>query len=159
MTIPVEAVLQTGAIETRYARAGVGLPILILFPHALTDPLGAQLFAHLAERYRVVAPTIATGVPLSKWLRELIDGLGLVRPTVIVDEALAGALLGFSLVDPGRIAGVVAICRDDADPTSSVGMLLAGHGLLVVAVDTSIEVAQSAMMAAAEIVRFMDGGC
>jgi hypothetical protein len=158
----IEAVLQTGTIETHYLRAGAGEPLLLLFQTALTDPLAAALFAQLSTRYRVVAPRVPAGVggpvmPLSRWLRELVDGLGFVRPTVIGDETLAGALLGFSLVDPGRIRGVVAVCRDDADPATSTGMLHAGHGLLVVAVDTAIEPTRSAELAAAEITRFVDG--
>src|SRR5688500_4011849 len=120
--------LLTAACETHYVRAGAGSPMLLLFPAGLDDALGAALFERLAERYRVVAPVVPAGVggagiPLARWLRELIDGLGLEQPTVVADESLAGALLGFSLVDPARIAGVIAICRDDADPASSVGML------------------------------------
>lgn len=158
----VEAVLQTGTIETRYLRAGAGAPMLLLFQGALTDALGAALFTQLATRYRVVAPRVPVGVggagmPFVKWLRELVDGLGLVQPTAIADESLAGALLGFSLVDPGRVRSVVAVCRDDADPATSVGMLHAAHGLLVVAVDTAVEPAKSAELATAEIVRFVDG--
>lgn len=159
-----EAVLQTGTLETCYQRAGTGAPVLLLFPTGLDgtrDPLGAALFARLATRYRVVAPTVpagvgGAGVPLSKWLRELIDGLGLVLPTMIAEESLAGALLGFSLVDPGRIAGLVAICRDDADPASSVGMLHAARGLLVVAVDAASAIEASAETAMAEIVPFIE---
>jgi hypothetical protein len=96
-------------------------------------------------------------MPFAKWLRELVDGLGLVQPTAIADESLAGALLGLSLVDPGRVGSVVAVCRDDADPATSVGMLHAAHGLLVVAVDTAVEPTKSAELASAEIVRFLDG--
>jgi hypothetical protein len=158
----VEAVLQTGAMETRYRRAGAGVPVLLLFPRGLADVLGAELFTRLSTRYRVVAPVVpdgvgGAGIPRSTWLRALIDGLGLVQPTVVADETLAGALLGFSLVDPGRVGGVVAICRDDADPASSVGTLHAAHGLLVVAVDTASDAASSAEAAMTEIVRFVDG--
>lgn len=158
----VEAVLQTGTIETRYLRAGTGTPILLLFQSTREGSLGAGLFTQLAARYRVVAPRVPDGVgcagmPLARWLRELIDGLGLVQPTAIADESLAGALLGFALVDPGRVGGVVAVCRDEADPATSVGMLHAAHGLLVVAVDTAVDPAKSAEQAMTEIARFVDG--
>src|SRR5688572_22268608 len=90
-----EAVLQTGTIETHYLRAGAGAPLLLLFQTALTDTLAAALFAQLSTRYRVVAPRVPAGVggagmPLSRWLRELVDGLGFVQPTAIADETLAG---------------------------------------------------------------------
>lgn len=165
MTTPaVEAVLQTGATETRYHRAGAGAPLLLLFTGAMTDPLGQALFDRLARRFRVIAPVIPAGVgagapvPIATWLRDLIDGLGLVRPSVVADEALAGALLGFSLIDPGRIDRVVAVCRDHADPASSVGMLHAAHGLLVVSVDAASEAASCADEAVAEMVPFLDAG-
>lgn len=156
-----EAVLQTSTLETRYQRAGTGAPVLLLFPRGTRDPLGAALFSRLTEHYRVVAPTVpdgvgCTGTPLSKWLRDLIDGLGLVQPTMIAEESLAGALLGFSLVDPGRIAGLVAICRDEADPASSVGMLHAARGLLVVAIDAASDAEHAAETAMAEIVPFIE---
>jgi hypothetical protein len=159
MTQACEAVLQTGTTETRYLRAGSGAPILLLFPDE--DALGAALFDRLATRYRVVAPRVPSGVgapgaPLSKWLRELIDGLGIVQPTMVADESLAGALLGFSLVDPGRIGGLVAVCRDDVDPASSVGMLHSARGLLVVSVDDASDAASSAEAAMAEIVPFIE---
>ena len=110
----------------------------------------------------MIAPVIPAGVgagapvPIATWLRDLIDGLGLVRPSVVADEALAGALLGFSLIDPGRIDGVVAVCRDHADPASSVGMLHAAHGLLVVSVDAASDAATCADEALAEILPFLD---
>lgn len=158
-----EAVLQTSTTETHYLRAGTGESVLLLFPGGPEDALGAALFSRLATRYRVLAPTVpagvgGTGMPLSKWLRDLIDGLGLVRPTMIAEESMAGALLGFSLVDPGRIGGLVAICRDDVDPTSSVGLLHAARGLLVVAVDAATDAESSAETAMAEIVPFVEAG-
>jgi pimeloyl-ACP methyl ester carboxylesterase len=152
-----EAVLQTGAVETTYTRAGAGKPLLLLFPKGLGDELATALFTRLAERFKVVAPvTPEGGQSLSKWLREVIDGLGLEKPVVVAEETLVGGLLGFALVDPGRVGGVVAVCRDDADPASSVGMVQATQGLLVVAVDTAASLAESAATAASEITRFVD---
>jgi hypothetical protein len=132
----------------------------LLFPKGLGDELATELFNRLAERFKVVAPvTPAPGQPLSKWLREVIDGLGFEKPVVVAEETLVGGLLGFALVDPGRVGGVVAICRDDADPASSVGMVQATQGLLVVAVDTAANLTDSAATATAEIARFIDDEC
>lgn len=162
--IAEEAVLQTGAVETTYTRAGAGKPLLLLFPRGLADELAAELFPRLAARFRVVVPLApaALGGPelsFSRWMRELIDGLGLEKPTLVVDEAHTGVVLGFALVDPGRVRGVVALCRDDADPASSVGMVQATQGLLVVAVDSAAPVAESAATATGEITRFVDDEC
>lgn len=180
---PVEATLQTGATETRYHRAGAGVPVLLLFARAMTDPLGAHLFARLAARFRVIVPVLPAGVgpgepvggdssapaagdrgvpvPVSKWLRDLIDGLGLVQPSVVVDEAHAAALLRFLLVEPDRVGGVVLVCRDHADPARPAAAIedrLAGstHALLVVAVDVAADVAVSAAAAAARMTPFLE---
>ena len=134
--------------------------MLLLFPAGVDDALGGALFERLAQRYRVVAPVVparvgGAGIPLSRWLREVIDGLGLEQPTVVADESFAGALLGFSLVDPARIGNLIAICREDADPASSSGMLQSTRGLLVLAVDAASDPATSADAAVAEIAAFV----
>jgi len=166
-TAPVQAVLQTGTAETHYHRAGVGPPVLLLYAHALTDPLGAALFAALAARFRVIAPTLPAGVggpgaglAISTWLRDLIDGLGLERPAVIADEWLAGPLLGFVLMDRERVGGVAAVCRDRVDPHRPGALEdqleRSAHQLMVVAVDDGVDAVAGAAMAAAQLMPFLD---
>lgn len=166
MTSPaVVAVLQTGATETSYHRAGAGRSLLLLFVRALADPLGAQLFEHLAARFRVIAPVLPAGVgggetpgagrpPVSpsRWLRDLIDGLGLVRPAVVADEWFAGALLGFALMDPHRLGKVIAVRRDEPEQQPEHS----GHGMLFVTVDAAGDVAAEAADAVAQLSPFLD---
>lgn len=170
----VEAVLQTGVTETPYFRAGKGSPVLLLFAEALEDSLGAELFERISERFRVLAPVPPAGVgarrtseigsvaiPVSKWLRDLIDGLGLVRPSVVVDEALAGALLGFFLMDRERVGRVVVVFRDHADPASPTcplesGLAHSDQRLLVVAVDAAVGASIGAADSALRILPFLE---
>lgn len=123
MTTPsFEAVLFAGATETTYRRAGAGKPVLMLFPGGLADPFAARLFEHLAAGARVFSPVQPANVgdghggqdrapAFSAWLRDLIDGLGLVRTTIVADEPVAGAALAFAENEPERVAAVVAVRR------------------------------------------------
>lgn len=108
---PIECVLQTGAVETPYHRAGAGAPVILLFADGLADPVASRLFSSLSEHFRVIAPAVPDGVPFAPWLRDLIDGLGLDRPGLISEEPLAASSLQFSLDDPDRVAGAVAVRR------------------------------------------------
>lgn len=113
---PVEAVLQAGDTETLYRRAGDGPPVLVLCSGALAEPVGGHLFERLALHARVIAAAVPPGVPaadvLAEWLGDLTEGLGLVRPTLVLDEALATDLLDGDA--PDAIAGVVVVGGDDA---------------------------------------------
>lgn len=166
-TAPVLAVLQTAATETTYHRAGVGPPVLLLYAQALVDPLGAALFAALATRWRVIAPELPAGVggaggglAVTAWLRDLIDGLGLERPSVVADEWFAGPLLGFVLMDRERVGGVAAVCRDHVDPHHPGALedqlARSAHRLMVVVVDAAEDPVAGAADAAAQLAPFLE---
>lgn len=170
----VEALLQTGETETAYRRAGSGSPVILLFVRATEDPLGAELFQCLAERFRVIAPAMPVGVgrapasgggraavAVSQWLRDVIEGLGLVRPRVVVDESFAGMLLGFFLMERERVGGVVVVHRDHADPASTACPLEdrlehASQRLLVVSVDAAVDARAGGRRASAQILPFLE---
>jgi hypothetical protein len=103
----IEAVVQTGLVETSYRRAGVGEPVLILAGRTEREA-GDWLFGQLAERFRTIAPVLPGEGELEAWLRGLIDGLGLDRPAVVAATALGAGLLRFMALDPGR-AGRIAL--------------------------------------------------
>jgi len=105
------ALFQAGPTVTAYRRAGSGAPVLLLFPGGGADPLGADVFARLAERFRVVAPDVPDGIPFAAWLRDLIEGLGLERPGIVADGCFAGAARELAREDPERVGRVVAVPR------------------------------------------------
>lgn len=123
-----EATVQTGHIETRYRRCGSGAAVLLLVADHGDGAPGDELLAWLAEHFRVIVPRLPAGVAraadaglpptsVTAWLRDVIDGLGLVRPAIVADEPYALAALHFSATDPERTGGLVALYRDFADPT------------------------------------------
>lgn len=114
----VEAVVWTGGVETPYRRAGGGPAVLLLLWGDGADHGGDSLFTALATEFRVIAPLRLPRVDGSggweSWLRGLIDGLGLDRPPLVVDAALAPEAERCAGVDPGRIRGVVAAGQESA---------------------------------------------
>jgi len=102
----VEAELQVGDETVRYRRAGTGAPILLLQvrrpgPDGMGEgiEMGKEIevdtFAALARGHRVFQPM--TPIPRSRdhaerWLRGVVEGLGLVTPDVVADPDLAPAL-------------------------------------------------------------------
>jgi hypothetical protein len=131
----VRALVQTGATETHYRRGGEGAVLLLLLAGGIEDSFGREVFARLAQRFRVIAPEVPTGVrggaagagaaepvSLSKWLRDLIDGLGLARPSLVVDEGVGVAALGFTLLDRDRVGALVTLHLDHADPAAPAGL-------------------------------------
>lgn len=140
-------VLRTGTTETQYRRAGQGPPVLLLFPGGTEDELGAQLFDRLAARFRVIAPICPVGVELTSWLRDLIEGLGLIRPAIVADEPFGTASLGLSMREPDRVGAVVVIARVGSDGEEA--------GFLCVRVDPTSDTTTRAAAAEAQILPFL----
>jgi hypothetical protein len=143
---PVEAVLQAGNTEIVYCRAGDGSPVLLLRTGVLAGPLGGRLFERLAMRARVIAPVIPGGAiattVLADWLREVTEGLGLVRPSVVIDEAMAAALLDSDVAASERFACVVVAIAGDGDADDRAARLVrSGAHVVPVAGDDAAAVA------------------
>jgi pimeloyl-ACP methyl ester carboxylesterase len=100
----VEAVVEAGGQETAYRRAGTGRPVVLLLRAApagtasWTDPL----FTRLAAEFRVVAPALPSSRALTGWVRDLVDGLGLDRPAVVVDASVAAEMVPVVASDDDR---------------------------------------------------------
>jgi hypothetical protein len=132
-----EGELQIGDRVVRYECSGTGRPVLVL---ATGRRARLDLAAALASMGRVVvprppAPTAAPGNALSVWLPPFLDGLGLDRPPVVADGALAEPLLGLLLWDPFRLGPVALLLREDRDMPAGIpasGLLGAiSHPLLL----------------------------
>ena len=99
----VEAVVVIGAAETVYRRAGHGRPVLLL----TDDP---NLFGSLSAGFRVIQPLHVPARPDDRsaaWLRGLIEGLGLDRPTVLAAPAWLDWLHEMARSEPERLGRVV----------------------------------------------------
>ena len=117
----IEAVVQTGSVETVYRRAGCGPAVLLLAARTVGEAAG--LFDRLAECCRVYAPVLPDGAAgagcpgsLELWLRGLIDGLGLTSPAVVARATLAAPLLHFAMADPGRVGRILLLEEGDDAP-------------------------------------------
>ena len=109
----IEAILHTGAVETRYVRAGTGETVLLLLSLPCAEIARSPTLRRLSERRRVIAAAPPPGCDVG-WLRDLIDGLGLDRPELTGKRELAPLLLAFAEAHPERIAWVTLV---DDEPT------------------------------------------
>lgn len=120
-------VVHAGSSTTRYARAGSGTTVVLLMTRPLDhDTAGSALFEALSKRLRVIAPELPARASSARadelrevatWMQEFLDGLGIDRASLVMDEELALTTLGFTLADPARIARIALISRSDLDPT------------------------------------------
>lgn len=112
-SLPAWATIRAGSLETRYARAGVGRPVLLLAtPHG--ELPAAALFTALARECRVFAPRLPRAggredTETPAWLRGLIDGLGLQRPAVIAAPGYAELARDFAINDSDRVGGLILL--------------------------------------------------
>ncbi len=109
----VEAIVQIGEVETPYRRAGRGRATLLLLD--ATQPDRDRVFRRLAAEGLVIEPLVlpdATDWP--RWLRGVVDGLGLDRPDLAVSAGLEAGGRSFVETDPDRAGRLLVI--DGVDP-------------------------------------------
>jgi hypothetical protein len=109
----VDAVVQSGGVETPYRRGGSGPAVLLLTRRS--GEIRDRVFARLAGTNRVIEPLSLP--PVSRWpdwLRGVVDGLGLDRPDLVVDPELESGVLELLRGDPDRYGRLVRI--DTLDP-------------------------------------------
>jgi hypothetical protein len=109
------AVVQVGTVETGYRRAGRG-PSVLLLTTAAPDTAD-EVFAALAVHFRVIQPAWPAGLStadVSRWLRGIIEGLGLERPLLLVDAGSEAGAQQLSATLPSLVGAVVS-SRADID--------------------------------------------
>jgi hypothetical protein len=117
----VHACVVVGATDTKYQSAGRGNAVVLL---AADPTTAATLIDRLPRRLRVLAPDMS---PVSmvgpeaadrfdEWLHGFLDALGVAHASLITDSFFAAASLGFSLLDPERVYGVVVLTSNDSRP-------------------------------------------
>jgi hypothetical protein len=121
---PAWATIRAGSLETRYARAGVGRPVLLLAAPDEELP-GSDLFAALARECRVFTPLLPQadgreGTATAAWLQDLVDGLGLEGPAVVAAPPYAELARDFAINDGDRVGGLILLERE-RHPTTSDG--------------------------------------
>lgn len=100
-----QAVIHAGGVETPYLRGGRGPTLLFLGPDRPCREADADLQA-LAESFRVIAPLRpppAGPRDGARWIRDIIDGLGLERPVVVAHAGHEPLLFRVLRRDPERV--------------------------------------------------------
>lgn len=117
-----QAVVDAGDVETEYVRAGRGRVVLYLRATA-ADPDDDELFAALAERFRVIVPQStslgATVAPpdagdsaFTRWLHGFVEGLGILEASLVVEEPLGAEALRFAMARPTLVTRLVILAPD-----------------------------------------------
>lgn len=124
----------------RYRRLGTGKGLLVLAGRegqvrrheargAELEPIGhpvlQQMLARAARCRRVLIPEVpfaADSLTVS-WLREFMDGLGLTRVAMVVDETFGVVALELAMIDHDRIASLVVFSPGEDDNGALAGSL------------------------------------
>ncbi len=115
------ACVVVGSTDTQYQSAGRGDAVVLLAADPATT---ATLLERLPRRLRVLAPDMSPMTTIGpdaadrfdEWLHGFLDALGISRASLISDSFFAAASLGFSLLDPERVYGVVVLRTNESRP-------------------------------------------
>ena len=106
----IEATVQAGDTEIAYRRSGKGRPTILLRGEA-GDPAPDPVLRALASKRMVVEPLglPPTAAERARWLRGVVEGLGLDRPDLVVSEGLAADARRFLAEEPHRVGEVLLL--------------------------------------------------
>lgn len=112
------AVVRVGTTVTEYSRSGSGKPVVVLgLTEALRRCPRSVLQEALSSRFKVILPESSpTPGEFVGWLRAFLDGLGLGRVSLVADDSLGVAAIGFTLIESDRVDHLVLIsgCGPDS---------------------------------------------
>ena len=151
------AVVQAGHTVTSYERTGSGHPVLLLVGKDadIATPFWQAIRKAIGAHFRLVVPDPApTGHDLDQWLGSFLDGLGIEGASLVADEQIGVAVIGFALLAPDRVSRLVLVsssCPDVENLDGAIGDSLSSHPFLMVCAQGDPEaVAES-------VVRFLAG--
>jgi hypothetical protein len=154
-----DAVIQTSLAETAYRRAGAGPPVLLLANAAASAAWLPRLVDPLAREFRVYLPVAVpsadgvrcvAGGPLIDpvaWLRDVVDGLGLVRPAIVSDADFAATAFGFAVADPDRVGRLAVVAGHNGQTFHTATLHTAGFAALQLPVAAATAGAAEALLA------------
>jgi len=132
------AVVRAGNSVTSYERTGSGHPVLVLVgPDAdISTPFWQAIRKAIGAQFRMVLPDPMPSVnDLGEWLGGFLDGLGVDSASLVADERVGVAVIGFALLAPDRVKRLVLVsgnCPDVPNLDGAVGDRASSHPLLVV---------------------------
>ena len=149
--------VRAGTTVTSYERTGAGNPVLLLVgPDAdIATPFWQAIRRAIGAQFRLVVPDPAPTGDLSGWLGGFLDGLGVEGASMVADEKVGVAVIGFALLAPDRVSRLVLVssgCPDFPDLDGAIGDRKSTHPLLVVRAQGDPEAV------AASVVKFLAGG-
>lgn len=119
----VHAEVRVGDSVTKYLRAGTGRPVLLLGRFDAPYAAWPGLTAELAANFRLVAPQLPAGRDdFAAWVRAFLDGLGLLRVSIVATDEVGVAAIAFALLENERVDRLVLLSTD----RSGEGVLFGG---------------------------------
>lgn len=118
----VEAVVQTGPVETPYVRVGRGAPVLLLVTEDGSAAVSPLLEA-LAPEFRLLLPALGRDIravadtgqaAFCHWLRDFMDALGIDRFALIAAARFAPGIAAFMGSDPDRVVALLLLTASGA---------------------------------------------
>ncbi len=107
---PARASVSAGGVDTEYRRCGRG-PALVLLAEGADDAWTDGVMGALARDFLVLAPRRPAGVRFADWLADFLDGLGVVRASIVAEPSQLAPALAFAESAATRVGRVALLVR------------------------------------------------
>jgi pimeloyl-ACP methyl ester carboxylesterase len=118
----VHAEVRVGDSVTKYLRAGTGRAVLLLGSFEPPLPPWPGLTAELAGNFRLIAPQLPQNRnDFATWVRAFLDGLGLLKVSIVATDDVGVAAIGFALLESERVDRLVLLSNDRSNDGALFG--------------------------------------